>query len=79
MELLNTLYNLMGLVFVLGTIISMGLSLTMAQINAVKQSFVFSLSNMLHGRIPYPKEHEDNPDQPAKTPSRPDEEAGKAD
>ena len=32
MELLNTLYNLMGLVFVLGTIISMGLSLTIAQI-----------------------------------------------
>ena len=30
MELLNTLYNLMGLVFVLGTICSMGLSLTMA-------------------------------------------------
>jgi predicted Na+-dependent transporter len=32
MELLNTLYNLMGLVFVLGTISSMGLSLTIAQI-----------------------------------------------
>jgi len=32
MELLNTLYNLMGLVFVLGTICSMGLSLTIAQI-----------------------------------------------
>jgi BASS family bile acid:Na+ symporter len=32
MELLNTLYNLMGLVFVLGTIISMGLNLTMKQI-----------------------------------------------
>jgi len=32
MELLNTLYNLMGLVFVLGTIASMGLSLTIAQI-----------------------------------------------
>ncbi len=31
-EILNTLYNLMGLVFVLGTIISMGLSLTMKQI-----------------------------------------------
>jgi predicted Na+-dependent transporter len=31
-ELLNTLYNLMGLVFVLGTICSMGLSLTMKQI-----------------------------------------------
>ena len=32
MELLNTLYNLMGLVFVLGTICSMGLSLTIKQI-----------------------------------------------
>ncbi len=32
MEILNTLYNLMGLVFVLGTIISMGLSLTMKEI-----------------------------------------------
>jgi hypothetical protein len=31
-ETLNSLYNLMGLIFVLGTIISMGLSLTMAQI-----------------------------------------------
>jgi predicted Na+-dependent transporter len=32
MEILTTLYNLMGLVFVLGTICSMGLSLTIAQI-----------------------------------------------
>ena len=32
MELLNTLYNLISLVFVLGTIISMGLSLTISQI-----------------------------------------------
>lgn len=32
MEILETLYNLMGLVFVLGTIISMGLSLTITQI-----------------------------------------------
>ncbi|MEJ2267328.1 MAG: hypothetical protein P8X95_28210 [Anaerolineales bacterium] len=32
MDILTTLYNLMGLVFVLGTICSMGLSLTMAQI-----------------------------------------------
>jgi predicted Na+-dependent transporter len=32
MDILNTLYDLMGLVFVLGTIISMGLSLTMTQI-----------------------------------------------
>jgi predicted Na+-dependent transporter len=32
MELLNTLYNLMSLVFVLGTMASMGLSLTIQQI-----------------------------------------------
>jgi putative nucleotidyltransferase with HDIG domain len=50
-------------------------SLTMAEINAVKQSFVFSLSNMLHGRIPYPKDHENNVDQPAEPPSDPAEEA----
>jgi putative nucleotidyltransferase with HDIG domain len=54
-------------------------SLTMAQINAVKQSFIFSLSNMLHGRIPYPKDHENNPDQPAKPAPRPDKEAANAD
>ncbi|MEI6892395.1 MAG: HDIG domain-containing metalloprotein [Pontiella sp.] len=34
--------------------------LTMAQINIVKQSFTFSLTNMLHGRIPYPKDDDDN-------------------
>ncbi|MFN2219462.1 MAG: bile acid:sodium symporter family protein [Anaerolineae bacterium] len=34
MELLDTLYNLMSLVFVLGTMISMGLSLTLKQITA---------------------------------------------
>lgn len=50
-------------------------NLTMAQINLVKQSFIFSLSNMLHGRIPYPKDHDNNnskstnkpPAQPAAT------------
>ncbi|MDF7825309.1 HDIG domain-containing protein [Pontiellaceae bacterium B12227] len=35
-------------------------NLTMAQINVVKQSFIFSLSNMLHGRIPYPKDDDNN-------------------
>ncbi len=38
-------------------------NLTMAQINVVKQSFIFSLSNMLHGRIPYPKDHENKSTQ----------------
>ena len=41
MELLNTLYNLMGLVFVLGTIISMGLSLTIAQITGPLRNLRF--------------------------------------
>jgi len=46
-------------------------NLTMAQIKTIKQSFIFSLSNMLHGRIPYPKDHENNADQPAEKPSDP--------
>ncbi|MEN7972583.1 MAG: HDIG domain-containing metalloprotein [Verrucomicrobiota bacterium] len=41
-------------------------SLTMAEINIVKNSFAFSLSNMLHGRIPYPKNNENNSEQPTK-------------
>ena len=47
MELLNTLYNLMGLVFVLGTIISMGLSLTMAQITGPLRNVRFVIIALL--------------------------------
>jgi len=47
MELLNTLYNLMGLVFVLGTICSMGLSLTMAQITGPLRSARFVIMALL--------------------------------
>jgi hypothetical protein len=49
MELLNRLYNLMGLVFVLGTIISMGLSLTMMQITAPLRNsrFVMRVSEIM--------------------------------
>ncbi|MEJ2736112.1 MAG: bile acid:sodium symporter family protein [Anaerolineae bacterium] len=47
MELLNTLYNLMGLVFVLGTIISMGLSLTMAQITGPLRNARFVIVALL--------------------------------
>ena len=54
-------------------------NLTMAEINAVKQSFVFSLSNMLHGRIPYPKAHENNTAKPSNTPSAPSEKTPNAD
>jgi len=47
MELLNTLYNLMGLVFVLGTICSMGLSLTMAQITGPLRNGRFVIMALL--------------------------------
>jgi predicted Na+-dependent transporter len=47
MELLNTLYNLMGLVFVLGTIISMGLSLTIKQITGPLRNVRFVIIALL--------------------------------
>lgn len=47
MELLNTLYNLMGLVFVLGTIASMGLSLTIKQITGPLRNWRFLLMAVL--------------------------------
>ena len=47
MELLNTLYDLMGLVFVLGTIVSMGLSLTMAQITGPLRNARFVIMALL--------------------------------
>ena len=47
MELLNTLYNLMGLVFVLGTIASMGLSLTIAQITGPLRNVRFVIIALL--------------------------------
>ncbi|VGO16584.1 Cyclic-di-AMP phosphodiesterase PgpH [Pontiella desulfatans] len=43
-------------------------NLTMAEINVVKQSFIFSLSNMLHGRIPYPKDNDNNLTKPTAKP-----------
>ncbi|MBT8042217.1 MAG: HDIG domain-containing protein [Pontiella sp.] len=54
-------------------------NLTMAQINVVKQSFIFSLSNMLHGRIPYPKDNEPKSSQSASKSSATPAEAAKAD
>ena len=47
MELLNTLYNLMSLVFVLGTICSMGLSLTMKQITGPLRNARFVIIALL--------------------------------
>jgi BASS family bile acid:Na+ symporter len=47
MEILNTLYNLMGLVFVLGTIVSMGLSLTLKQVIGPLRNLRFVLMALL--------------------------------
>jgi membrane-associated HD superfamily phosphohydrolase len=37
--------------------------LTLEDLHAIRESFVFSLSNILHGRSPYPRE--DQPAQPS--------------
>lgn len=42
-------------------------NLTLAELNRIKQSFIFSLTNMLHARIAYPKD-ENLSDKPAETP-----------
>ncbi len=44
-------------------------TLTLAELNKIKQSFVFSLTNMLHGRVAYPKD-ENNSDKSAETPNQ---------
>jgi len=53
-------------------------NLTMAQINTVKQSFIFSLSNMLHGRIPYPKDDDNNTAKSTNKPSTGSDKTSKA-
>lgn len=46
-------------------------NLTLIELDTVKQSFIFSLTNMLHGRVAYPKD-EDTSDKPAKAdPAKP--------
>ncbi len=39
-------------------------TLTLRELDTVKQSFIFSLTNMLHGRIAYPKEENPNDETP---------------
>ena len=43
--------------------------LTMQELTKVRRAFVFTLTTMLHGRIPYPKD-ESKDKQPSKTPPR---------
>ena len=54
METLNTLYELMGLVFVLGTIVSMGLGLTMAQITGPLRNVRFVMMALLANFVVVP-------------------------
>jgi cyclic-di-AMP phosphodiesterase PgpH len=61
-------------------------ALTLAEISAIKRSFVFTILNMRHGRVEYPKENEINEDragEPAKPaedkPGRAQETGGAAD
>ncbi len=53
-------------------------NLTMAEIKVVKQSFIFSLSNMLHGRIAYPKANDNKHPKPTEKPSGSDQKIAKA-
>lgn len=53
-------------------------NLTMAEIKAVKQSFIFSLTNMLHGRIPYPKDNENKHSKSTEKPSDTDKKSEKS-
>ena len=52
--------------------------LTLNELARVKRSFVFTLTNMLHGRVPYPKD-EDTDHQPSETPAHPAQDAQAAD
>lgn len=47
--------------------------LTLAEINRIKRSFVFTLTNMLHGRVPYPKDENRSKQQPRAAAPRPPE------
>lgn len=40
-------------------------NLTFAELTAIKKSFTFTLTNMLHGRVPYPKDEDDYDSKPA--------------
>ncbi len=48
-------------------------NLTLAELNTVKVSFVFSLTNMLHGRVAYPKEETREENQNNEKPKNPKE------
>jgi BASS family bile acid:Na+ symporter len=54
MEILNTLYNLMSLIFVLGTMISMGLSLTVAQVTGPLRNARFVVMALLANFVVVP-------------------------
>jgi putative nucleotidyltransferase with HDIG domain len=44
-------------------------NLTLAELNKIKQSFIFSLTNMLHGRVAYPKDENNRKESATETPT----------
>lgn len=48
-------------------------NLTLAELNIIKQSFIFSLTNMLHGRVAYPKDENKSDKQPNNSSVKPAE------
>ncbi len=46
-------------------------NLTLRELNTVKQSFIFSLTNMLHGRVAYPKDENKSTKQPDSASAKP--------
>lgn len=46
-------------------------SLTLRELHIIKESFIFSLTNMLHGRVAYPKDEKKTDKQPDRNPNPP--------
>jgi hypothetical protein len=53
--------------------------LTLAQLSAIRRSFVFTLTNMLHGRVAYPQDENRNKQSTAKSPASDEGAPGPAD
>lgn len=49
--------------------------LTLSELNQIKQSFVFTLTNMLHGRVAYPKDENNRKEPATETPAESDDDS----
>lgn len=46
-------------------------ALTFSDLQRIRRSFIFSLSNMMHGRVPYPKDEDRDKQQASSAPAKP--------